>query len=145
MGWSINQGPLRPSANPGEIIATKILIVDDEPGILLSTRLLLQALGYEVATSSQPSEAPRLLREERPDALLLDLLMPGFDPAALLRAIRADPAIRDTPVVLFSASEDLATYQARVGADAYLEKPFRPTEVKETLDRVIREAAAKSS
>lgn len=111
----------------------KILVADDEVSILRSTQLLLSDLGYDVVTTTDPGSIHGLLAKETPDLLLQDVRMPGLDLDALLADIRADPRTRSVPVLLFSASMDLATIRDRVGAAGYLEKPFRPGQILEAI------------
>lgn len=117
---------------------TKVLMVDDEPSILHSTGLLLQALGFQVVTTADPKEVLPMLRRERPEVLLQDVRMPGLDIDALLQSIRKDPEVGATPVILFSASMDIFEVQDRVGATGFLEKPFRPTEVAQAIQDAVR-------
>lgn len=117
--------------------ATKILVVDDEPSIVRSTSMLLSELGFEVFTTSDPAEVLPLLRREKPDILLQDVRMPGLDLDKLLESVRADPKVAGVPVVLFSASMDLADVQSRVGAAAILEKPFKPHEILGVIDEAL--------
>ena len=112
---------------------TKILVVDDEVSILRSTQLLLLDMGFEVATCGDQSQILETLRRERPDLLLQDVRMPGLDIDRLVTSIRADPALRNLPILLFSASMDLDEVQQRVGAVGILEKPFKPMEIVEAI------------
>lgn len=120
------------------IPTTKVLLVDDEPGILRSTELLLHELGFETVSTTRPAEILSTLRRERPDVLLQDVRMPELDIDSLLVRIREDPVVGLTPVLLFSASMDLDEVQDRVGAQGYLEKPFKPDEVVRAIQRVVR-------
>ncbi|HWG91602.1 MAG TPA: response regulator [Candidatus Thermoplasmatota archaeon] len=116
---------------------TKVLVVDDEPGILHSTRLLLAELGFEVVTASEAGKVLPTLKAERPDILLQDVRMPGLDIHDLLRSIRKDPEVGRTPVLLFSASMDLMNLQEQVGAAGFLEKPFQPEELISAISHAI--------
>lgn len=107
----------------------KVLLVDDEPAILDSTAMLLAEMGYEVVTVSRAEAILATARAERPDLLLQDVRMPGLDLHALVGEIRGDPELRHLPVLLFSASMDLADIAARLGAHTHIEKPFKPTEL----------------
>lgn len=112
---------------------TKILVVDDEASILRSTQLLLLDMGFEVVTCGDQSQILETLKRERPDLLLQDVRMPGLDLDRMVASIRAEPALRDLPILLFSASMDLDEIQHRVGAVGILEKPFKPTEIVEAI------------
>lgn len=121
---------------------TKVLVVDDEPSVLHSTRLLLTELGFEVVTTADASEVIPVMRRERPHVLLQDVRMPGLDLERLIERIRADPLVGGTPVLLFSASLDLPDIQGRVRAQGVLEKPFRPEDVTQAIHDVVRAARA---
>lgn len=123
-------------------MTSHILVVDDEPGILESTRLLLSDLGFDVTTTSEHSRVLSLIVENRIDVLLQDLRMPGLDVDALVESIRADPETAGTRIVLFSASMDLGDVRDRLAVDGLLEKPFRPDELFDCVMGVIGARAA---
>src|SRR5699024_1851965 len=81
----------------------KVLTVDDEPDVLLLCRVNLEFEGYEVVEASDGEEAMHKLREERPDVVLLDVMMPKMDGWQVLRAIKADEEVAATPVVMLTA------------------------------------------
>jgi len=99
--------------------------VDDERPILAATRDLLQDYGYEVEVHSDAAGIPERLRDVRPDVLLQDVRMPGLDVRELLGILRADPALRDTRVVLFSASLEAQELGQELSVPV-LRKPFKP-------------------
>ena len=115
----------------------RILVVDDEPSILQSTAMLLQELGFEASTLSDATRILDTLRAGRPDVLLQDVRMPGLDLGALFAAVRADPAIARTRILLFSASMDLDEVADGLGAHDKLEKPFRPAELARAIQLAI--------
>lgn len=114
----------------------KVLIVDDEPMVLSSTQRLLADLGFSTATEMDPRAVVSAVRRERPDVVLQDLRMPGLDIEALLADLRADPDVGRTPVILFSAGMELDEVRTRVPVDGVLEKPFRPAEAVDAIERV---------
>lgn len=107
----------------------KVLIVDDEVSILRSTALLLQDLGFEVVTTSEPSHVVSLALKERPDVLLQDVRMPGLDVERLVHELRAQPELVGTQIILFSAGMDTDEIAERVGVTRWIEKPFKPQEI----------------
>lgn len=115
----------------------KILLVDDEQRILMSTTMLLRHMGFDVVTATAATEILPTLRRERPDLLLQDVRMPGLEIRALVAEIRADPDIGRTPVLLFSASISLEPLYEEVGAEAMLEKPFRPSDLQAAVERAL--------
>ena len=122
----------------------RILIVDDEPMVLQSTQRLLASLGYETATVSDASRIVETIRAQRPDVVLQDVRMPGLDVEALVRAIRADPEVAHTPVVLFSASMEIFDLEERVRPAGVLEKPFKPEEAVAAIERAAEHGMATS-
>lgn len=118
----------------------KILIVDDEPNILISLEFLMKREGYEVILARDGQEAIDAIARERPDLVLLDVMMPvksGFDAC---HEVRADEAVRDTIIVMLTAKgrdTDIAKGMA-LGADAYMTKPFSTRELVEKVSELLR-------
>jgi CheY-like chemotaxis protein len=107
----------------------RILIVDDEDDIREVAQVSLELVGqYEVLTASSGRDGVRFARAERPDAILLDVMMPDMDGPATLAELRADPVTRDIPVVFLSAKTQSAERGrlALLGAAGILTKPFDP-------------------
>ncbi|HUR68313.1 MAG TPA: response regulator [Candidatus Thermoplasmatota archaeon] len=130
------------SARVGTSVSRKrILIVDDEPAILRSTAYLLEAMGFEVLTCSEVNLVLDTISKERPTLLLQDVRMPGLDIDRHVQTVRAHAHGRSMPIVLFTASMDLADVAERVGADATLEKPFKPDELLRVVDTLAPTAA----
>ncbi|MFN8076787.1 MAG: response regulator [Kineosporiaceae bacterium] len=107
----------------------RILVVDDEPDIRAIVRIALETLaGWTVLEAPGGEAGLDLARQERPDAVLLDVMMPGLDGPATARRLAADPATADIPVVMLTAkvlsSERAALAQGPVAA--VLSKPFDP-------------------
>ena len=113
----------------------KILVVDDENYILHILDFSLGAEGYEVITAEDGEEAVRKAKEHRPDLVVLDVMMPKMDGFEACRAIKGDPEIGGTPVILLSAkARDIDQKQGyEAGADDYITKPFSPGRL---VDRV---------
>ncbi|MCW5633785.1 MAG: response regulator [Rubrivivax sp.] len=115
-----------------------MLVADDEPNIVLSLEFVLQEAGYRVRVARDGQEALDALAAERPDLLLLDVMLPrvsGFD---VCERIRANPQWRDLRVVMLSAKGREVEVQKglALGADAYVTKPFA---IKELLAEVARQ------
>jgi PAS domain S-box-containing protein len=107
-----------------------ILLVDDNADMRQYLRRLLSAQ-YEVVAASDGARALALIRQERPDLVLTDVMMPGLDGFGLLRAIRADATLNDLPVMVLSAraGEEASAEGLDAGADDYLTKPFAAREL----------------
>src|ERR1700752_1022036 len=116
----------------------KILLVDDEPGMLRYIRTLLEVDDYKVATASTGEEALELMNKGlEPDLVLLDLLMPGIDGLATLEQLRQ---IRTgTKVVMLSCVNDTrkVVQAMRLGAHDYLTKPFQKAELDAVIDQCL--------
>ena len=109
----------------------KTLIVDDEKLILISTRIVLESVGYEVVTAASGEEALSVAKEKDPGLILLDIMMPGIDGWETLSRLKEDPELRDIPVVIFTAREHSRGRQLarEMGAADYFQKPFEPDEL----------------
>src|SRR5687768_8437540 len=81
----------------------KLLIVDDEQDMLNLIRLLLEPAGFRVLRTTKPEEGLNLVIKERPDLILLDLMMPGLNGHEFLRRVRRHPVVKQTPVIVISA------------------------------------------
>lgn len=110
----------------------RILLADDDPGILDAVGLLLEFEGYEVA--STPNGASLLTMDnDLPDLVLLDIWMSGIDGRDICRQLKQQPHTQQIPVVLFSASRDIERSAIAAGADGFLAKPF---EISDLLSKI---------
>jgi two-component system KDP operon response regulator KdpE len=118
----------------------RILVIDDEPALVRLVRATLQADGYTVVTASRGEEALSLLEEERPDLVILDLIMPGMNGFETLRRIRERSRL---PVIVLTArATDADTLKGlQGGADDYVTKPFNPDELAARVKAVLRRSA----
>jgi len=106
----------------------KILVIDDEGDLLKLARARLEASGYKILTLESGSGALELTKRERPDLILLDIVMPGENGCDICRKLKADPVTRGIPVIVFTAyypeEEYVKTNSEEMGADDYILKPF---------------------
>lgn len=104
----------------------KIVIVDDDVLIRETVRLALDHAGYYVIAVGEPDRALTVVRAEKPDLVIMDLYMPGSDGRELIRALKADPDVARTPVILFSGSAEAIDVVSGLqsGAVEYLGKPI---------------------
>ena len=107
----------------------KVLIVDDEPFNVDYLEQELEDLNYHILTAVNGEEALDKIQSELPDLVLLDIMMPVLDGFAVLAQIKANPLLRDIPVIVISAANDLESVVRGIqqGAEDYLPKPFEPT------------------
>ena len=118
----------------------RLLIVEDDDRIRASLRLALRDEGYAVVDSPDADSALERFREEEPDLILLDVLLPGMDGLELCRTIRRTSAV---PVVMLTARDDSHDVVAglEAGADDYVTKPYNVKEVAARI-RALKQAAA---
>src|SRR3954462_7886849 len=119
-----------------------ILVVDDEPGIVTLVRDYLDRAGFRVLTAGDGPAALRIARGERPNLLVLDLMLPGLDGLDVTRALRQDPATQKLPIIMLTArvEETDRLIGLELGADDYITKPFSPREVVARVRAVLRRA-----
>lgn len=117
----------------------KILAVDDEPSIRRLVEVNLQRAGYAITTAPDGQAALDQIARERPDMVLLDVMMPRMDGFELLRRLKADPATAGIPVLMLTAkAQDADVFRGlQSGADFYLTKPFNPKELLMWVQRVF--------
>ncbi len=122
----------------------RILIVDDDPQILRLVESYLSQVGYGTLTAADGEAAMHALRRERPDLVVLDLMLPGRDGLDILRWLRADATLSATPVLLLTArvDDEDKIVGLELGADDYLTKPFNPREVVARVRALLRRAGA---
>ncbi len=102
----------------------KILVADDDPAICDATQLMLEDAGYTVETTIDGEVIP-MLKKGNFDLLLLDIWMSGSDGRDIAKYIKTNKNLLHTPIIMISASRDLAKAAVESGAEDFLEKPFR--------------------
>ncbi len=122
----------------------RVLIVEDEPNIVLSLRFLMEKAGLEPEVVRDGREALARLDGEPVDLVVLDLMLPGVDGFEILRALRARPGWERTRVVVLSARGRQNERQRglELGADAYVTKPFSTRELVERVRSLLADGAA---
>ncbi len=122
----------------------RILVVDDEPDITALVAYHLAKAGYRVSTASSGPEALRSARDERPDLIVLDLMLPGTSGYDVLAELRKREETRDVGVILLTARRDEPDRirGLSLGADDYLTKPFSPAELTLRVQAVLRRLGA---
>jgi DNA-binding response OmpR family regulator len=116
-----------------------ILVADDSMTILAMVSSRLVRAGYDVVTATRGDDALRLVHENRPRLVLLDVEMPGLDGVEVARRIRADEALAGIFIVLLTGLSEESEVAAGMaaGADAYLTKPFSPQDLQTQVERLI--------
>jgi len=134
---------LRTRRNPATPRAPTVLVIDDSLSYREALREQLQQAGYEVLLAGTGEDGMRIAAAARPDALLVDNQLPGIDGAAVIRRLRLDAALRSTPCILLTASDERDTELRALdaGADAFVRKQDDPALLLARLAAVLRSAA----
>ena len=123
----------------GDMAPSTVLVVDDDPVIVKLLQLNFEMEGYDVITAGDGQEGLDRARADRPDAIILDVMMPKLNGLQVAEALKADDLTRAIPIVLLSAkaqSTDIAT--GKEIADEYLTKPFDPLELLELVAELLK-------
>lgn len=121
-------------------MSRKILIIDDEDDIREVAALSLESVaGWEVVTANSGAQGITLASEEKPDAILLDVMMPGMDGPTTFREMQKNPAIASIPVLLLTAKVQASDQRrfADLGVKAVLFKPFDPLELSTQIAQAL--------
>jgi DNA-binding response OmpR family regulator len=121
-------------------MASRILIADDEPNIVLSLEYLMRREGFEVAVAGDGELALQAIAEQRPDLVILDVMMPKLNGFEVCQRLRAQPAWRGVAVLMLTAKGHETEMQKglALGADAYLTKPFSTKELVAEIHRLLQ-------
>lgn len=115
-----------------------IVIVEDHPTMREAMKLILEHEGFVIREAGDGTTALAMVREQPPDLMFLDLNIPGTTGADVLTQVKADPATRSVRVIIVTAvGEEGRDYVLSLGADAYFTKPFSPTTLLRTVERVL--------
>lgn len=126
------------------IKVARILLVDDEPEIRIITRRMLEKAGHSVIEAGDGVECLEKLKAEKPDLILLDVMMPGEDGWEICRKIKGEEKTKDIPVVMFTVrtSKENMKHSMKRGAEAHINKPFDMKELLDTVERLLGKAAS---
>jgi diguanylate cyclase (GGDEF)-like protein len=122
----------------GDHRGARVLVVDDDAALRALLRTTLEAIEVDVEEAESAAAARRAIASRRPDAVVLDIGMPGVDGLAFCRELKAGPRTRDIPVVILSGA-DAGTHEAAraVRAEAFLRKPFSPLDLLAVVERLL--------
>ncbi len=121
----------------------KLLLIDDDPNLILLVKDYLEFRGYDVVTAENGREALQVLEQQTPDMIICDVMMPEMDGYSLVSTIRADPKTSWIPVLFLSAkgqSQDRVK-GLNIGADVYMVKPFEPEELVAQVESSLKQAS----
>lgn len=119
----------------------KILVVDDDPGVLFATARIAEKAGYQVFTASTAKECMASAIKNIPDLILLDVVLPDMDGYELCRKIKENPGLKSVFVILLSGKMTGSESQAEgldAGADGYIARPISNRELKARIDSMVR-------
>ncbi len=112
----------------------RVLVVDDEPGVLRFVRVGLDQAGYDVTTTASGEEALRLAARNQYDIMLLDVFM---EPVSGIDVLEGLGSSRTLPVIVFSAGASVTDRVMQAGADDFIAKPFKPEQLVERIEKVL--------
>jgi len=115
--------------------AVTVLVVEDDPVILRLLEVNFDLEGFRVLTATDGAEGVEIATTERPDVIISDIMMPKVSGLELVQAVKGDPELSSTPIILLSAKAQSSDLKAGLdaGADEYITKPFEPLDL---IDRV---------
>ena len=119
----------------------RILIVDDDQGILQILKKNLEPQGYEILTASDGQEGLKSARQKNPNLIILDLMLPLLDGYKICRMLKFDRKFKDIPIIMLTScsqkEDEKLGYE--VGADLYITKPFKTEDVMEKIKAMLKE------
>jgi len=120
-------------------MAKKILLVDDEPELLEMVKIRLEANNYEVITASDGQEGLDKAKREKPDIIILDIMLPRMDGYKVCGLLKADTRHNKIPIIMFTAraQESDEKLGKELGADAYITKPFESVELLGKINELL--------
>jgi len=127
----------------------KILIIDDDPDFVESTKIVLESKPYDVIVAYEGTDGLRRAREESPDLILLDIIMPGKDGFTVAEQLKKDPELTGIPVIMltsFSSKRGETSIPVSRGyeldTEDYIDKPVSPDELLRRVERQIGKAGS---
>lgn len=121
------------------VVASKVLVADDEPGIRCLVQAVLELDSYEVLLAVDGREAVQMALDKQPDLILLDVMMPGIDGYSVCRQLKSLSQFRNVPVIMLSAinADSDNNKWLEAGANGYVSKPFSPQQLSETVKEFL--------
>jgi DNA-binding response OmpR family regulator len=123
----------------------RVLIIDDDPDFVEATRIVLESEDYEVLAAYDGKEGMEKVKEERPDLIILDIIMPEEDGFRVCEAIKADPELAKIPVIILTSLSQRwseVTFSITEGlmleAEDYIDKPVSPTELLKRVEKRLK-------
>ena len=138
----LNPRPTRPTGRIAAMVAARVLVVDDDPVIQRLLKVNFEMEGYVVILANDGVDGLEKARAERPDIVVLDIMMPRMSGLDVTKALKADPDTASIPILLLSAKAQEADLRAgdESGADDYLTKPFEPLMLIQRVENLLATA-----
>jgi len=116
-----------------------VLVIEDSASVRRLIEVCLRVLGVDVKSASDGTEGLEAIRSDRPDAVVLDIGLPGLDGWEVLRQLRDDPSTADLKVLVLTAhaQPEMADRAAKGGADSFMTKPFRPLDLRVQVEKLL--------
>jgi DNA-binding response OmpR family regulator len=129
----------RPRINARQGI--RVLIIDDSPRVLTSLGKVFKTAGYVPLLAGSAERGLQMARSERPDLVMLDIILPGMSGFAALRRLRRDPEVGQVPVIVMSGNKQTTEqiYVKRIGADDFMKKPFTRYDLFSRIEQMLDE------
>lgn len=121
-------------------MAAHVLLIEDEPNIAEAIRFLLSRDGLRVSHAAEGAAALVLLRQDPPDLVILDHMLPGMSGLEVLTALRADQSSRDLPVMMLTARGRDREMAEQAGADRFMTKPFSNSDILSEVRAMLAQA-----
>ncbi len=139
-GSGIFEGPANKPADIKSVHGERILVVDDEADVIRTIQVNLKAHGYDIRTAASGEECLAAVAKQKPDAIILDIIMPGINGLEVARLLRADTETRNIPIIFLTArAQDTDELEAqKAGATGYIKKPFSTRHLYETVSAVLK-------
>jgi DNA-binding response OmpR family regulator len=120
-------------------MSPKVLIVDDEPNIVIPLQFLMEQNGYQTLVAQSGEEALEMISKEKPDLILLDIMLPGVDGFEVCEIVRLNPEWRHTRVIFLTAKgRDVDIAKGMIlGADEYITKPFSNQQIVASVKKLL--------
>ncbi len=118
----------------------RILCIDDEPGVVELITLILKAQNIKVDGATNGKDGLQVMRQNPPDAVLLDIMMPIMDGWEVYKQMKADKTLKDIPVIIVTARDssfEEVIARERAGVNDYVTKPFLPNELRKSLIKIL--------
>jgi two-component system response regulator VicR len=126
----------------------RILVIEDEPQMIDLIRLILETRGYQVMAAQGGEEGLDTMRIERPDLILLDIMMPEMDGGDVYHRMQQEPELSQIPVIVVTAKAapiDRVLWMNVAQVDDYVTKPFGPDDLLNSVERVLTRRAARAA